>query len=111
VSEALVDHGHLVYRPHEAFKGAWDEDVVLKDRYRSPQAVNDAAIRISDVVINLTPDWPGVVSQGTDDEMAYCRSIGKRVVWAPPGVVNAELVPLALENPAVEKLVAEAVNA
>jgi hypothetical protein len=53
VNRRLVEAGHLVYRPHEAFKGAWNERA---------QAVNDAAISIADCLVNLTP--PGVPAYG-----------------------------------------------
>lgn len=73
LSQALVDAGHLVYRPHEAFKGQWHE---------SAQAVNDVALRTSDVIANLTPE--GVPSLGTDDEIDYARRYNRRVVATPP---------------------------
>lgn len=74
VSVSLVDAGVLVYRPHEAWKGNWDE---------AAQAVNDAAIAVCDLVVNLTPE--GVPSKGTDDELLLCQSSEKVVVDAPPG--------------------------
>lgn len=74
VSAMLVESGHLVFRPHEAIKGAWDE---------SMQAVNDHALYLVDVVIVLTP--PGVPAYGTAAETALARGWGKQVRKAPPG--------------------------
>lgn len=73
VKTFLVEAGHLVYLPHQAFKGAWDEKA---------QVVNDAALAICDVFIYLTP--PGVPAFGTDAEKALAVSIGKPVLHAPP---------------------------
>lgn len=73
LSQSLVEEGHLVYRPHEAWKGNWSE---------SAQAVNDSAIYNVDVVINLTP--PGVPSAGTDLEMHLCEYLNKPVIYAAP---------------------------
>lgn len=79
LSKVCVNHGHLVYRPHEAFKGAWDEKA---------QVVNDAMLRLSDVVFNLTPllpnGEPAVPSEGTDLEMELAAERGTRVVAVPP---------------------------
>lgn len=77
VSEWLVEHGYLVYRPHEAFKGAWSHDA---------QVVNDCAITASKWVVNLTP--PDVLSPGTDDEVAYATMLvpPKPVFRCPPPV-------------------------
>lgn len=74
VSSGLVDEGYLVYRPHEAFKGRWDERA---------QSVNDLVLRTSDVICNLTP--PGVPSLGTDGEILYAQNHANAlVVPAPP---------------------------
>jgi hypothetical protein len=73
VSAGLVEAGYLVYRPHHAFKGPWDERA---------QSVNDMALRVADAVINLTP--PGVPSLGTDGEVLYAASFGGIIVPAPP---------------------------
>ena len=74
VNQMFVEAGHLVYRPHEAIKGAWDE---------SFQAINDLAIELCDVFVHLTPQ--GVPAYGTNAEKAVAESYGKRVAWAPPG--------------------------
>lgn len=74
LSRYLVDQGYLVFRPHEAFKGTWDERA---------QIFNDEIIKIADVVINMRP--PGVPGKGTDHELALARDLGKTIVNAPPG--------------------------
>lgn len=78
VSRQLVEAGHLVYRPHEAFKGAWDERA---------QDVNRAALQRSDVVINLNP---GVPAYGTAEELEFVHGLNAhgykiQVLNAPPG--------------------------
>ena len=70
----LVDHGYLVYSPHEAFKGNWDERA---------QAHNDFIIGIADIVINMRP--LGIPGKGTDRELELAAHLGKPVIWAPPG--------------------------
>jgi len=78
VSAALVGAGHLVYRPHEAFKGEWDAN----DGDTFSQLVNDAALIASEVIFDLTPK--GVPSEGTDAEIKLCQERGKAVLAAPP---------------------------
>lgn len=73
VNDSLVEAGHLVYRPHEAIKGAWDERM---------QAVNDKALELCDVFVYLTP--PGVPAYGTQAEHNVAHAYGKRIEWAPP---------------------------
>ena len=46
VRVACVKAGFLVYSPHRAWQGAWSE---------SAQRVNDMAIEMADVVLDLTP--------------------------------------------------------
>lgn len=82
VCKQLVEAGHLVYRPHEAFKGAWDERA---------QRVNDAAIDACDAMVNVGP--PGVPAYGTAAEVkrffdAYAEDHGEGsplYYEAPPG--------------------------
>lgn len=74
VRVACVKAGHLVYSPHRAWQGAWSEQA---------QRVNDAAVEMADVLIDLTP--PGTPADGTQAEIAYAVSVGTRVVPAPPG--------------------------
>jgi hypothetical protein len=89
VNQALVEAGHLVYRPHEAIKGAWDE---------SMQAVNDLAIEICDIFVYLTP--VGVPAYGTEAEKNTARRLGKQVLWAPPGdLEQVKNLVVPLDNP------------
>jgi hypothetical protein len=73
IRRLLVQEGYLVYAPHEAFKGTWDERA---------QAVNDAGIAAADVVMNLSPF--GIPTEGTDAEVAYARRVGTPVIHHPP---------------------------
>ena len=84
VRVALVRSGVLVYSPHRAWQGPWHEDV---------QAVNDEAVRISDVLIVTTP--PGIRADGTAGEMAVATAAGVRIVHAPPGDADAIAAMLA----------------
>lgn len=85
VHEELIVNGHLVYSPHRAWQGAWAPDA---------QVVNDHAIEICDVVVNLSP--PGVVrdQSGTHAELELAHRLGKRIGWAPPPWYPA----IALQN-------------
>lgn len=83
VNEALVLDGHLVYRPHEAFKGRWQNKA---------QVLNDAVLMEADVVLNLCP--PGVPSPGTDHEVDLARYNGKPVIACPP---SASLRPILIK--------------
>jgi hypothetical protein len=74
VRVALVKEGCLVYSPHRAWQGAWHE---------AAQSVNDAAIAMADVMLDLTP--PGVPAAGTAAEVAEAQRVGTRVLPAPPG--------------------------
>lgn len=66
LSNMLTSAGYLVYRPHEAFKGGWDERA---------QVINDAAIQNADLVINMTPrDIP--TGKGTGHEIEVARERG-----------------------------------
>ena len=73
LSEWLTTQGYLVYRPHEAFKGGWDERA---------QAINDFAITQSDLVIEMTPkNVP--TGKGTLRELDLADSNSIRVMWIP----------------------------
>lgn len=74
VNTKLVEAGHLVYRPHEAFKGAWNEHA---------QDVNVAAISVADCLVNIRP--PGIPAYGTEAEIEIARLLAVPVVSAPPG--------------------------
>lgn len=73
LNDALVDAGFLVYRPHEAFKGTWNDKM---------QGINNQVLELSDVIINMTPE--DVWSNGTDEEMAECIRQAKQVYHLPP---------------------------
>lgn len=74
LQDQLVAAGHLVYSPHDAWRGQWDEIA---------QVVNDSAITICDVIINMR--MPGIPSDGLDAELVLCRRLNKRVYCVPPG--------------------------
>lgn len=74
LGDYLVDHGYLVYRPHEAFKGPWDERA---------QVFNDAMIQIADIVVNMRPE--GIPGKGTDHELAMAEKAGLPIIEASPG--------------------------
>lgn len=86
VEVALVRTGAVAtYSPHKAIRGAWHEGL---------QAINDAAIRAADVVLDLTP--PGVPAVGTAAERTVADAAGVPVLAAPPG-----------DDAALERLVEE----
>lgn len=74
VQALMVQEGHLVYSPHQAWRGAWSEVA---------QEVNDSAIRMSHALVVVTP--PGVKAEGTQHEMEYARENDVAVVLSPPG--------------------------
>lgn len=74
VRVALVKAGCAVYSPHRAIQGAWNEKL---------QAINDAAIRASDFVVDLTP--PGVPADGTAEERKLVAKCGGHLLPSPPG--------------------------
>ncbi|MEO9153291.1 MAG: hypothetical protein ABI243_12905 [Lapillicoccus sp.] len=78
VRVACVKAGHLVYSPHRAWQGSWSERA---------QRVNDMAIEMADVMIDLTP--PGTPADGTLAELAHARQVGTPVIPAPPGGMAA----------------------
>jgi hypothetical protein len=71
----LVENGFLVYSPHDAFKGAWDERA---------QAHNDFVISICDLVMCMRPE--GIPGKGTDHELKLASDLGKYVIMVPPGI-------------------------
>lgn len=75
---ACVKGGFLVYSPHRAWQGAWSENA---------QRINDAAIEVCDVVLDLTP--AGIPADGTAAELAHARQVGTHIVAAPPGGSSA----------------------
>lgn len=73
LNDALVEAGYLVYRPHEAFKGTWNNRM---------QEMNNIVLSLSDFIINMQPN--GTWSAGTDEEMIEAKLLGKPVFKAPP---------------------------
>lgn len=78
---ALVTEGYLTYAPHDAFKGAWTERA---------QAINNAAILASDLVVTMRPILV-VTAEGTEAELQFAKEHGKRIGWFPPdfGLMHA----------------------
>ena len=69
VRDVLVANGLLLFCAHTAWQGSWHEDA---------QRVNDAAIAISDVMVELFV--PGVIAEGTESEVAIANASGTTVV-------------------------------
>jgi hypothetical protein len=62
----------VVYSPHRAIQGAWHPLL---------QMINDGAIRISDALVDLTPDWiPDITAEGTEEEIGMAKRLGIPVV-------------------------------
>lgn len=78
VRVALVKAGWMVYSPHRAIQGSWND---------AAQAINDAAIRVADVVVVLTP--PGIPADGTAHEMTVAAQHCVPLALVPPGDVPA----------------------
>jgi hypothetical protein len=88
VRVALVKAGCAVYSPHRAIQGSWNEKL---------QHINDIAIKVSDLVVVLTP--PGVPADGTADEMRVATEHGVTMYMCPPsGPEGIENLILAIEN-------------
>lgn len=75
VRVAIVQTGFcVVYSPHRALQGSWHEDL---------QRINDAAIGVCDVLLDVTPE--GVPADGTRREVERALRLGKPVWYYPPG--------------------------
>jgi hypothetical protein len=74
VCAALVKGGWLIYKPHAALQGPWDERA---------QAINDGAIRLADAVYDVTP--PEIPINGTLKERDVARDAGRPLIACPPG--------------------------
>lgn len=85
VDAAFVKAGFLVYRAHMAWRGSWDE---------MAQLVNDRAIEVCHVLVDLTP--PYIPAEGTAAEVAYAESLHKVIVNLPPSV-RPDMIDLAIE--------------
>lgn len=70
---ALIKAEYLTYAPHEAFKGTWVEEA---------QPVNDAGIKASKAMLDLSPS--GIPTEGTDKEKELALELGVPVFNAPP---------------------------
>jgi len=80
LNDWLVKTGYLVFRPHEAFKGPWDERA---------QIFNDAMVQIADIVICMRPR--GIPGAGTDHELELAHKLNKMVLYAAPGYYLEQL--------------------
>jgi hypothetical protein len=81
LNDALVEHGFLVYRHWEAFKGTWNDDF---------QDVNNIMLDRAWAVIDITPLWIDSIneacwSEGRDKEVAKLRETGTlyKLITAP----------------------------
>jgi hypothetical protein len=74
LNDTFVWKNYLVYRPHEAFKGPWNEAM---------QGVNDYVLERSHAFVNMTPTGYGVVALGTDHETRQAVNFGVPVFHAP----------------------------
>ena len=81
VRRTLIDAGYLTYAPWDAFKGSWDERA---------QAINEQAIAISDLFINMTP--PGIPAEETELEQSLAWSHGVPTTHAIPGLTKRDLL-------------------
>ena len=76
VRDFFVQRHFLVYSPHSAFKGDWNEKM---------QPVNDYVLGLCDIVVNLKPKHiDGIVAKGTDHEWELARKLGKVRIELPP---------------------------
>ena len=75
VRATLIEHGYLIYAPHEAFKGTWN---------KKGQIVNDAAISVSNLVLIISPIY--AIGEGTEEEIEFAHRAGVPVDYAPPHV-------------------------
>lgn len=86
VRDWFVKNHYLVYSPHSAFKGPWNEKM---------QPVNDYVLGLCDIVVNLTPGYLEMGS-GTAHEVELALNLGKPVLWIPSGLY-IEVLPKALD--------------
>lgn len=73
VNDALVEHGFLVYRHWEAYKGTWNNRM---------QKFNNMILDEADFIISIKPDYAW--SEGHDEEVARCEERGKEILYFPP---------------------------
>jgi hypothetical protein len=83
VRDIFVEHGFLVYSPHAAFKGDWNEKM---------QPVNDYVLSLSDIVIDMTPRHiKHLVANGTDHEVSLALRLRKAYFPIPPSTSDGEI--------------------
>lgn len=73
VNDALIEHGFLVYRHWEAFKGTWNNKM---------QNVNNYVLGLSDYVVSIKPDYAWSV--GHDEEVESAAREQKEILYFPP---------------------------
>jgi hypothetical protein len=83
VRALLIEHGYLVYTAWDAIKGSWDERA---------QPINNMAIRVANLIIDLTPR--GVPAAGTERERELARKLHgeHRIRSLPPGVSDETIL-------------------
>lgn len=74
LNDAFVKEGYLVYRPHESFKGPWNEKM---------QDVNDFVLSRSDFLVDMTPAGYEIKNLGTQHEVAKAVELEIPVFYAP----------------------------
>lgn len=74
LNDALIEHGFLVYRHWEAFKGTWNDEF---------QDVNNIMLERAWAVVDITPTFAW--SEGRDREISHLEEIGEmdKLVVAP----------------------------
>ena len=74
LNDALVEHGFLVYRHWEAFKGTWNDDF---------QDINNIMLDRAFAVVDITPTFAW--SEGRDTEIGRLRETGTmyKLITAP----------------------------
>lgn len=80
VRVALVKMGFLVYSPHRAWQGAWGD---------MAQFVNDRAIEVADVFINLGNRI--IPASGTEEEMQVAHKFNTLVLQCPFDAPDGEI--------------------
>jgi hypothetical protein len=86
VRDFFVARHYLVYSPHAAFKGDWNEKM---------QPVNDYVLSLCDIVVNLSP--PDVPGEGTAHEWELAHKLDKIMVEIPPGT-SMVIIEMMLET-------------
>jgi nucleoside 2-deoxyribosyltransferase len=84
VRDWFVDNHFLVYSPHNAFKGDWNEKM---------QPVNDYVLGLCDIVVDLTPDSFLRRTFGTAHEVDLAYELNKAVFCIPTQKALDQLTP------------------